>query len=133
MLKKINDKGFSLVELIVVVAIVIILTAALVPNVIGYINKANVAVTKSAAETVYNASVHYIYSEIGKGNSFAPNSNIDPTILWDPNVLLIKEPKDYSTIEIKVDSTGRLIKYVYYVDSGGNAADFPVGASGKVN
>lgn len=36
----INSKGFSLVELIIVIAIIIILIGALVPKVVGYIRKA---------------------------------------------------------------------------------------------
>lgn len=51
-----ENKGFSLVELIVVIAIMVILIALLVPNVIGYISKAQDSANLSAAKTIYNAA-----------------------------------------------------------------------------
>lgn len=50
-----ESKGFSLVELIVVIAIMVILIALLVPNVVGYISKAQDSANLSAAKSVYNA------------------------------------------------------------------------------
>ncbi len=67
-----DQKGFSLVELIVVIAIMVILIAMLVPNVIGYINKATIATEKSAAGTVYSSAQAYltdVYAD-GKAGSY---------------------------------------------------------------
>lgn len=50
-----ENKGFSLVELIVVIAIMVILIALLVPNVVGYISKAQDSANLSAAKSIYNA------------------------------------------------------------------------------
>lgn len=47
-LKK-NKKGFTLVELIVVIVIILVLSAVMVPNVLKYIDKANVANCKADA------------------------------------------------------------------------------------
>ena len=53
MLKKLkNKKGFTLVELIVVIVIVLILGAALVPNVFKYIERAKAANIKSDAAAI---------------------------------------------------------------------------------
>jgi type IV pilus assembly protein PilA len=51
-----DSKGFSLVELIVVIAIMVILIALLVPNVVGYISKAQDSANLSAAKSIYNAA-----------------------------------------------------------------------------
>jgi type IV pilus assembly protein PilA len=51
-----ESKGFSLVELIVVIAIMVILIALLVPNVVGYISKAQDSANLSAAKSIYNAA-----------------------------------------------------------------------------
>ena len=51
-----ENKGFSLVELIVVIAIMVILIALLVPNVIGYITSSQKTANLSAAKSIYNAA-----------------------------------------------------------------------------
>lgn len=54
-----DNKGFSLVELIVVIAIMVILIALLIPQVSGYIKKANDTSSLNAARTIYNAGTQY--------------------------------------------------------------------------
>lgn len=61
MLKKLQNrlnesKGFTLVELIVVIAIMVILIALLVPNVVGYISSSQTTANLSAAKSIYNAA-----------------------------------------------------------------------------
>lgn len=47
-----NKKGFTLVELIVVIVIILVLSAVLVPSVLKYIDKANQANCKADGATV---------------------------------------------------------------------------------
>ena len=55
-MKKRNDKGFTLVELIVVLVILAILAAILVPALLGYIDKAREKQITTNAEAAYVAA-----------------------------------------------------------------------------
>lgn len=56
MIKKNKKKGFTLIELVIVIAILAILAAILVPSVTGYITKADNARDEANARTVYMAA-----------------------------------------------------------------------------
>lgn len=47
-----NKKGFTMVELIVVIVIILVLAAVLVPSLLKYVNKASEATCKSDAATI---------------------------------------------------------------------------------
>ncbi len=80
-----KNKGFSLVELIIVIAIMAILAAAIAPALIRYIDKSRKADDVAAAETV-NTAVNAAlanedaYSECSSANAF--NST---TSVWSAN------------------------------------------------
>jgi type IV pilus assembly protein PilA len=53
-MKKLNKKGFTLIELIVVIAILAILAAILIPAVTGYITKATEARDQANCRALYS-------------------------------------------------------------------------------
>ncbi len=79
-MKKSNNKGFTLVELVVVIAIIGVLAAILVPSMMGYVKKARLKTANGNAKTAYNGASDYMaemetaghISEVG--NSDAANA-----------------------------------------------------------
>lgn len=61
-----DKKGFTLVELIVVLVILAILAAILVPTLIGYINQANTEKDYSTAQTVRVAAQSVLSDQYGR-------------------------------------------------------------------
>lgn len=68
MKKRRNDKGFTLVELIVVLVILAILAAILVPALLGYIDKAKEKSITTNAEAAYVAAQAVMTERYGKDN-----------------------------------------------------------------
>ena len=126
-----SESGFSLVELIVTIAIMVILIAILIPNISAYIKKASEANVQVAAKEIYNAASVYVSEELAKGHDFDPNDTITPSVLWSGDDSLIDEPTGYDDIEVKISSTGANINYVY-LRKGDFEVDYPKGNSGKI-
>lgn len=72
--RKMNNKGFTLVELIVVLVILAILAAILVPTLMGYIDKAREEKDFSTAQAVRVAAQSVVAEMYGKGETIDNNS-----------------------------------------------------------
>ncbi|MCR5610090.1 MAG: prepilin-type N-terminal cleavage/methylation domain-containing protein [Lachnospiraceae bacterium] len=90
-MKKLDNKGFSLVELIIVIAIMAILAAALAPQLMKYIEKSRVSTDKQTCDSIkscINTAVaeENVYKEVtatanlGKDVKVKFTGNNDPAV-----------------------------------------------------
>lgn len=70
-MKKENNQGFSLVELIIVIAIMGVLIGALAPVMVKYVEKANISSDQQLLDSIYKAVMY---------------ASMDPEIANDPSV-----------------------------------------------
>lgn len=94
-MKKTNNKGFSLVELIIVIAIMAILAGAIAPALIRYIDKSRKSNDLSAAKTIKTAvetamanEVSYEYLTSGTGAATAKSDLDGKTIDYYGSIIL---------------------------------------------
>lgn len=85
-----NKKGFTLIELITVVAILLILAIILIPNVLGYVNKSKVSKLKSDAKVILDV-IKTVQSEKDDNSIDTYAKAVDPTA-GDNNIKPTPEP-----------------------------------------
>ena len=117
---KLNNKGFSLVELIIVIAIMAILAAALAPQLIKYLEESRESVDHQVTESVvtcFNAAVkdEEIYNEVTTSTKLTFDITFDSNggAVW-PTTDFPKLSSELSkTLEdIKKPKTSGATKYV---------------------
>ena len=101
-MKKTNNKGFTLVELIVVLVILAILAAILVPALLGYIDKAREKQVTTNAEAAYVAAQALATEAYGKREA-APDFTKAATVqkIWD-----LTDIDEKNTVTITVQYSG---------------------------
>ena len=78
-MKKKTVKGFTLVELIVVIAIIDVLAAILVPSLSGYVKKSKLQSANANAKTAYKAVATYITDQITSGGTVGSGGTVPAT------------------------------------------------------
>jgi len=71
-----NKKGFTLMEVIVVLIIIAVLAAALIPSFIGFVNQSRAATDISAARVGMTAAQIELTHIVGGGSTFTADSQI---------------------------------------------------------
>ena len=98
-LRRNNQKGFTLIELMIVIAIIGILAAIAIPNFLAYRTKGQNAAAQSAAKNFYQTTLAYFADTTSTGTSVAPADNVGGYTLDTVNITA-------STGELEDDGTG---------------------------
>lgn len=83
-MKKLNNKGFSLVELIIVIAIMAVLAGALAPALITYIEKSRISTDKQTADTIRSAIQAALADDTVYDDTIADNASADVSGHYKP-------------------------------------------------
>lgn len=101
--KKINNKGFSLIELIVVIAIMAILITMLIPNIIVYIKKSQWASELGTASTVYSSAQTVISDRFADGTWYT-NKQVTLENLKDAGFLNDKDIENCNRLNMVIET-----------------------------
>ena len=84
-LRKKNQKGFTLIELMIGIAIIGILAAIAIPNFLAYRTRGQNSAAEAAAKNFYNTTMAYFADVQSSGTSVAPTDEVG-TYTLDPNI-----------------------------------------------
>lgn len=109
------EKGFTLVEMIVVLVILAVLAAVMVPSMIGWIDTAKEKQIVLEARNGYLAAQTLVQEEYVRGTSY---KDIDDSVITDEDIDAIARTEGRNTI-LSVDENYMITDYAYEVTKNG--------------
>jgi len=86
-LRKKDQKGFTLIELMIVIAIIGILAAIAIPNFLSYRTKGQDSAAQSAAKNFYNTAMAY-FADTSSSATSVTTATPPPAYVADSNITL---------------------------------------------
>lgn len=124
--RKLNQKGFTLIELMIVVAIIGILAAIAVPNFMKFVAKTKRSEAKYNLEAIYKAEISW-YAEY---DTFAPSF---ATIRWKPEGTIYYYTFSVDPSETELYGKGFASPAGMSVTPGADATSFTACAWGNID
>lgn len=128
--KKNNKKAFTLIELIVVIAIIGVLVAILVPVMGNFVGNAQSATAKANARTIYGVAQAQAQFMVAQGSSVAASSYDSTAANPGPFMSQVKAMVTGSAAAsgyyVIVVASGNVVSSVsYYASAGASAITYP--------
>lgn len=99
-MKKNNKKGFTIVELVIVIAVIAILAAVLIPTFSGVVAKAN---ESKALQEVKNAYTATLAEDLS-------TSDTDDDVVYGSETAIVVTHSNGTIIEISTDGAAKVVK-----------------------